>query len=329
MTPKVASQLMQIATAANVDLYAMARLASAHGAQVRFAHDAALSLAASDVAALHVQPSDGQRASATLLSTCLGLTGATSPLPQEALQALEEITSEDEGQELRIWLEFLHHRVLQLLHVGVQKSQPSTGATVALTDAFAQQLLEPSAYARQKLPPQLRLALAAVLDKPSCEGRDVCWALGVVLGGWGLGAPCAWQPLTGDMVPLPADAGCALGQRNHALAQNFVLGDSAFCPCSRVRITLGPVNHGWLRRCAPHSDAVAHQLHAVLQVALPHVVAADVDVALDGATLPPWRLVAAGGPMKPCPLDGLGVVTFLGPLARTTSVPWPLPQELG
>jgi len=323
MTPQIASELTRIARAPKTDLYALARLASAYGAQVRFAHDPALSLAATDVAALQVQDPGGPLESVTLTSTCLGLTGATSPLPQEALQDLEDMTGEDEGQQLRAWLELLHHRVLELLHLGVQKARPSTGATVALTDPFSQQLLGPSAYAGAVLPPQLRLALAAVLEKPSCHGRDVCWAVAVVLQGWGLKAPCRWQPLTGGMAPLPTDEGCALGQRNTALGQDCVLGDSAPCPCGRVQISLGPVDATWLGQCVPHSESVAQQLHAVLRATLPHAVAADVEVLVDSATLEPWRLAAVGA-ARPCPLDGLGVATFLGPSTRLTPVPWPL-----
>jgi len=323
MTPQINKQLAHFARAPKTELYAMARLLVAYGAEVRFAHDAALSLPATDVAALHGPAGGGDDLSATLVSTCLGMTGVVSPLPQETLQALDDAIGEEDGRELGAWLDVLHHRLLSLLHLGVQKSQPSTSATAALTDAFSMQLLQPTAFAQPLLPAQLRPALAAILSKPSCDGRDICWALGIVLQQWDLTTGRSWQPLTGGMVPLPQEQGRAIGQASCTLGGRCVLGDTAPSPCSRVQIILGPVGGDWLRRCAPHIEAVAQQLQAVLQAALPVAVAADVAVTIDGTTLEPWRL-AVGGTAGPCALDGLGVVTFLGPAPSTVRVPWPM-----
>lgn len=314
------------ALGASTDVYALVRLLASHGVHVQHAHDSTLHLAAADVCELTcaaAEPVPGSQA--LLVSTFLGLTGATSPLPQESLAALEEAMSADGGEQLAAWLAELHHRLLELLHEGVNRAQPGTCATTRLDDVVSRQLLEASAHAAQLLPRPLRLAARAVLSKPCCSAVDTAWAVRRVLRHHGLDCDVQCTPLTGGAAPLPPQETWMLGRGPSALGKTCVLGQYAHVPTARIAVQLGAVGLHWIDACSPQHASVASQLWGMLRAALPPQVGADVAVVLEGDALTPLQLGAADGVVSmQSPFVGLGANVFLGTPPARQAVPWPL-----
>ncbi len=323
MTQTKQDALLRIARATGTDVYALARLLRAHGVEVEFAHDNALTLAPTDVAGLKWPKRADAQESAVLVSTHLGLTGATSPLPQETLAALEEAMGDDDGRDLTALLAHLHHTLLSLLHQGMALGQPSTSATAQLTDPMSVQLLTATAHAEGVLPAADRMAAWAALSQPSCDSQHVSWALGTVLRRHHLSTQITCRPLAGTSEPLSDAALWALADANSTLAQSCILGTCAPALAHRVAIFLGPVDGAWLRACQEHVDAVALGISAMLQALLPAHVGADVALVLHADALVPWQLHVSDE-RRHSPIRGLGVETFLGETRSPQTIFWPV-----
>lgn len=309
----------------DVDLFAAARLLRAYNLGPTFVHDSSLLMAAREVVRLDCEPADSGR-TLRLHSNCLGLTGVASPLPQETLAALDDALIEDGGDALATWLGILHHRLLHLMHEGVARAQPSTCASTTSADLWSSQLLARSAHAEALLPEPLRLALSAVLEKPSCTAQDVSWALSVVLRLDQLPAPVRIEPMTGGWVTLAAGTSCELGERNHSLGESLTIGRWALAPPTNIDVVIGPVDAAWLAACAGKAQGIASRIDKTLQAVLPASIGARIWVAVAASHMAPWRLGPQPGKASGAqtPLMGLGIETFLGPAHGAAKAPWPL-----
>jgi type VI secretion system protein ImpH len=243
---------------------------------IHFRHDPALTFSASDIIAVRALSGEHPRFEVT--TTFLGLTGAVTPLP---LYFSEEIAGEDPQQG---FLDLFHHRLLSLLYRAFIKYQVAAEATETGVDAWARRLLSlagiDAATQKEVLEPSTLLGLAPALvyarRSPVALGNALAHVLDEDLPGVGVHV----EPLVGQWAPLDPRDLCRLGEANHRLGANLVLGTRLFDRAGRFRIELGPVDAREFRSLGAGSPLRA-RIDAVVALFVNDWLTCDVAVIVD------------------------------------------------
>lgn len=288
---------------------------------IRFRHDPALVFSAADVQSVAVhQASDASAASGDLSSpryeittTFLGLTGATSPLPE---YLVEDVLSEQRSAE-RDFLDLFHHRLLSLLYRLVMKYDVAADFQTDGGDAWSRRIVAlggTDAYAENSagaspLPTLLLLRLAPVLAVGPRNARSLRLVLEEVLRSEIGEASCAIDEFVGAWVALESDERMRLGQVNHRLGQGSLLGRRIFDASAKFRVRIGPVTRAAYDRLRPEGDLFPVVKHVVERM-LGNRLAFELEIAIATDAVPAFKLSAASG-MR------LGHSTWLGGAKRS------------
>jgi predicted component of type VI protein secretion system len=326
MTVPYLQALIRAGSAPNACPYALARALQAYAgaqAQIYFDHQDAHSLGHTDSVGMQRLLSDANPKQDTyrITTSFFGLTGAASPLPQETVAALQTAMTEEGGEALQALIRLIHHRLLTLLHDGVQASHPASAATEHRDDAWSRRLLAWAPVGATPVTDSARLAHFWALSKPVCNDQDLASAMTAVLHRYALKAAVWVEPLTGGLCPLAAEDVWKLGACQRALGEDTVLGHVALQPAASLRLHIqpeaGPVFMAWQKVAAE----VVAEMRALCGVLLPTATFADVVLRPIGQQLPPWRLGPAKAPQADG-LQGLGRSTFFKDATTTAHIPW-------
>lgn len=266
---------------------------------VHFSHARDLSFSVRDVHDATRTP-DGHIA---LMTTFLGLTGSTSPLP---LYIAEEVAQEDTEHAYRgAFLDLFHHRLISLLYRALfdlsyarayraAELDPITECLVSLTGLLGGQADE-DGFLRHL---HLRYASLLLNQPGSVEALESALSdtLAAHIGQASVRVVC----FVGDRVALADDLLSRLGQ-NTRLSVSFLLGTRVRDRASKLRICIGPLDRDGYHSLLPGAPGFAltqRVIHAMLR----EPIAYELELQLVAGCGRPFRLSR----------DRLGQMTWLG-----------------
>jgi len=232
-------------------------------------------------------------------TTFLGLLGVDTPLPQYAVDAI------DEAPQLRRLIDAVQHRVLALLHRAVQRCAYPATLGPARDDPTSRRLVDIIAAGVDgpELPPRAWLRMLrwspARLRTASGLASALSHLFAAELGNATL-AVGECIPHTSD---LPESARTRLGRPSTALGQRFVLGDRAPDGDGWFRVRVATVPAARARGFFRGGDALRRLFTAVAALAGP-LLRFDVEVVFAPGATPRMHL----GEPQP---SRLGVDTWL------------------
>lgn len=199
--------------------------------EVRIHHRSGLGFSSSDIAEVQRNEEGG----VTIWANFLGLTDSQSPIPDYLVH--EMVRCDDEAQRTRDYFNLFHHRLYELLFLGLQ----------AIDLPWAWSRTSPPCW-RQRVGALLGLidpaktsavttSLMSALLMPTPSARVVERALmGSLAPFLHKGASVRIQPFCGEMVHLDRAYQNQLGQRNHGLGQDCVLGERVTDRSGKIRM---------------------------------------------------------------------------------------------
>ncbi|MFP2923986.1 type VI secretion system baseplate subunit TssG [Pyxidicoccus sp. 3LG] len=233
------------------------------GERIRFRHAPSLGFASGDVSGVQLRQvparpdvPDSVRPLFEVVTTFLGLTGATSPLP--SLLA-EEVAQEDPDRPVRReFLDLFHHRLLSLLYRILCRYRVTSELTSDCTDEWSRRMLslagldtyEQSWKGRLPVWRLLRIAHLLACHTRSAERLEL--ALQDLLGEDLGEARVSIRQFVGRWVDI--DARTRLGRANHQLGRNLLLGSKAVDRTGRFEIEIGPLPPRTYQRLLPEGD---------------------------------------------------------------------------
>lgn len=269
-----------------------------------FRHDPSLAFSASDISSVVVEkPSSVERVVGEagqlryeITTTFLGLTGATSPLPE---YLVEDSVGEERSAE-RDFLDMFHHRLLSLLYRLVTKYDLGADFESSGHDAWSRRIVAlggADAYAEgreSRLPMLALLRLAPVLATGPRNGRSLRLALEEVLRSEIGAASVAIDEFVGAWVDIEADQLTRLGQANHRLGRDMVLGPRAFDVSAKFRVRIGPVTRSVYDRLRPQGDLFP-VVKEVVERMLGNRLAYELEIAIATESVPTFVLSTSSG----------------------------------
>ncbi|WP_240359335.1 type VI secretion system baseplate subunit TssG [Pyxidicoccus trucidator] len=231
--------------------------------RIRFRHDPSLAFASGDVSAvtLRQMPArpdvpDSKRPLFEVVTTFLGLTGASSPLPS---QMAEEVAQEDPDHPVRReFLDLFHHRLLSLLFRVLCRYRVTSELTSDCTDEWSRRMLSLAGldtYEKERpgtLPPWRLLRIAHLLACHTRSAERLELALTDLLGEHLGEARVTVNQFVGRWVDI--DARTQLGRAHRQLGRNFLLGSKAVDRMGRFQIEIGPLPPRTWQRLLPEGD---------------------------------------------------------------------------
>jgi type VI secretion system protein ImpH len=221
---------------------------------IRFRHDSNLTFSAGDVSSAVVRhipmdadnPHGALRPVVEIVTTFLGLTGSSSPMP---LYLAEEVNHEDEKSARRDFLDIFHHRLVSILYRAVMRyslarehrvnePDPWLARALSLAGMDPDTFVAPSAIPLAKL-----LRLGPLVGRRARGARAVSSALNILVEDY-LPARAAVrvEEFAGDWVPIHNDQQCSLGVRNNILGRHAMLGGKVFDKSNRFQVVIGPLD---------------------------------------------------------------------------------------
>lgn len=197
------------------------------------------------------------------------IAGYQGPLPDTYVEWLRDQLREG-NPDLADFLDLFNHRFNVLRYLlktrhrpALESTQPDGGATAdylsAVMGMFTTGLAE-----QLPLPRRTLLGLAGLLSNP----RRSPPMIEAVLRAY-LHCPVQLDPLQGDWRPIEEDDQIRLGQRNHRLGSQTILGQRHWFEQAAVRITIGPLDFDRANRLLPPAAGQSAPDHQAL-VALLH-----------------------------------------------------------
>ncbi len=300
---------------------------------IRFRHDPSLVFSAGDVSQVRLVPrvsewgeaQDGPKHIFEVVTTFLGLTGASSPLPG---YMVEEIAQEDPDRPLRRqFLDLFHHRLLSLLYRALSRYMPEGEATRAGDDVWSRRVLALAGLDTYERGPAVGLSvaqllrLAPLLATRARTARTLELGLTDVLRNDLGAARISVRQFAGSWVEVDPEQRMMLGKLNSHLGRTSMLGGKLFDRAGKFIIGIAPLDGPTYHRLLPEGDlsqlvreVVALVVRDPLECALELGVSEDVLGAFQLRTKSPARL---------------GRNTYLGgrqsavPRLRTRIVPLP------
>lgn len=221
---------------------------------IRFRHDSSLSFSTGDVESASIirvpvdldNPHGATRPVAQLVTTFLGLTGSTSPLP---MYIAEEVLHEDERGIRRDFLDIFHHRLISILYRSVMRYSLAREHRANQDDPWVDRVLaisglDPEAFVpRSAIPRGKLLQLAPLVGRRGRGARDLQAALRLLVDEHLTpGATLVVEEFAGGWVPVHNDQQCTLGVRNNLLGRDAMLGGKVFDRAGRFQIAVGPLD---------------------------------------------------------------------------------------
>lgn len=283
---------------------------------IRFRHDTSLSFSAGDVQSASIirvpvdldRPQGATRPVTELVTTFLGLTGSTSPLP---MYIAEEVLHEDERGVRRDFLDIFHHRLISILYRAVMRYSLAREHRAGGGDPWVDRVLalaglDPEAFVpRSAIPRGKLLQLAPLVGRRGRGARDLQAALRLLVGEHLTpGAQLVVEEFAGGWVPVHNDQQCTLGVRNNVLGRDEMLGGKVYDRSGRFRIAIGPLD-------ARGRDAFSAKgrglrlLQEGVRLVVRESLDYDVELRIDAAAAQRFRL-SARAPSR------LGLNTRLG-----------------
>jgi type VI secretion system protein ImpH len=300
---------------------------------IRFKHDPSLIFSAGDVSQVRLVPrvsewgeeQGGSKHVFEVVTTFLGLTGASSPLPG---YMAEEIAQEDPDRPLRRqFLDLFHHRLLSLLYRALSRYMPEGEATRAGDDVWSRRVLALAGLDTYERGPSVRLSvsqllrLAPLLATRARTARTLELGLSDVLRDDLGEAHVTVRQFAGSWVDVESEQRTELGKHNHQLGRNVMLGGRLFDRAGRFIIGIAPLDGATYHRLLPEGDLsplVREVVSLVVRDPLECALELGVSEEVLGAFQLRWKAPAR-----------LGRNTYLGgrhgavPRLRTRIVPLP------
>lgn len=233
---------------------------------IRFRHDPALVFSAGDVSHVKLVPRvsewgaerHGPRHVFEVVTTFLGLTGASSPLPG---YLVEEIAQEDPDRPLkREFLDLFHHRLVSLLYRALSRYLLEGEATRAGDDVWSRRVLALAGLDTYERGPQVGLSvaqllrLAPLLATRARTGRTLELALEDVLRDALGEARVTVRQFAGSWVDVETEQRMMLGRINSHLGRSSMLGGRLFDRAGKFIIGISPLDGTTYHRLLPEGD---------------------------------------------------------------------------
>ncbi len=306
---------------------------------IRFRHDPSLTFSSGDVSQVRLVPrvdewgqaQGGPKHVFEVVTTFLGLTGASSPLPG---YMIEEIAQEDPDKPLRRqFLDLFHHRLLSLLYRALTRYMPEAEATRAGDDVWTRRVLALAGLDTYERGPSVGLSvaqllrLAPLLATRARTSRTLELALSDVLRNDLGEARVTVRQFAGSWVEVDSEQRMMLGKLNSHLGRTSMLGGKLFDRAGKFIIGISPLDGGTYHRLLPEGD-----LSPLVREVVALVVRDPLECALE---LGVREDVLGAFQLKMKNAARLGRNTYLGgrhgavPRLRTRVVPLPLPTGSG
>jgi type VI secretion system protein ImpH len=306
---------------------------------IHFRHDPTLIFAAGDVSQVRLVPQvsewgaerHGPKHVFEVVTTFLGLTGASSPLPG---YIVEEIAQEDPDRPLkRQFLDLFHHRVVSLLYRALSRYMLEGETTRAGDDVWTRRVLALAGLDTYERGPSVRLSvsqllrLAPLLATRARTAQTLERALADVLREELGEARVTVQQFAGSWVDVEPEQRMKLGQLNSHLGRTSMLGGKLFDRAGKVIIGISPLDGPTYHRLLPEGD-----LSPLVREVVALVVRDPLECAME---LGVREDVLGAFQLKHKNPARLGRNTYLGgrhgavPRLRTRVVPLPLPAGSG
>jgi type VI secretion system protein ImpH len=306
---------------------------------IRFRHDPSLIFSSGDVSQVRLVPRvdewgqshGGPKHVFEVVTTFLGLTGASSPLPG---YMVEEIAQEDQDRPLRQqFLDLFHHRLLSLLYRALTRYMPEAEATRAGDDVWTRRVLALAGLDTYERGPSVGLSrsqllrLAPLLATRARTARTLELALSDVLREDLGEARVTVRQFAGSWVEVDSEQRMMLGKLNSHLGRTSMLGGKLFDRAGKFIIGISPLEGGTYHRLLPEGD-----LSPLVREVVALVVRDPLECALE---LGVHEDVLGAFQLKRKNAARLGRNTYLGgrhgavPRLRTRVVPLPLPTGSG
>lgn len=275
------------------DRVPVGELGPAHDEPVRFRHDPALVFSASDVKAITI---NGEPGPAQLVTTFLGLTGASSPL---ALLMCEEVVRDrvDDSGALAAFYDVFHHRLLSLFYRAWKKYRFSVGYRADGNDMLTRRGLAfvgvdiAGALPRHSLPPVIQLALAPLLSQRTRSARTLQIVFEHLLPE---GVDVSIQSFIERYVTISEDQHVAIGLHNCTLNTDCAIGRRVRDRAGRFRVCIGPVGYTDFEHMMP-GGPLYPTIRNIIQQFSRGIAEAELEVSLQQNESPRFELGSKQG----------------------------------
>jgi type VI secretion system protein ImpH len=302
---------------------------------IRFRHDPSLTFSAGDVSQVRLVPrtsewgqeQGGPRHVFEVVTTFLGLTGASSPLPG---YMVEEIAQEDPDRPVRRqFLDLFHHRVVSLLYRALSRYLLEGEATRAGDDVWSRRVLALAGLDTYERGPAVRLSvgqllrLAPLLATRARTSRTLELALMDVLRDELGEAQVSVRQFAGSWVEVEPEQRMQLGRLNSHLGRTSMLGGRLFDRAGKFIIGISPLDGATYHRLLPEGD-LSPLVREVVTLVVRDPLEYALELGVREDALGAFRLTMKS-PAR------LGHNTYLGgrkgavPRLRTRVVPLPPP----
>ena len=306
---------------------------------IRFRHDPSLIFASGDVSQVRLVPQvsewgaekQGPKHVFEVVTTFLGLTGASSPLPG---YIVEEIAQEDPDRPLkRQFLDLFHHRLVSLLYRALSRYMLEGETTRAGDDVWTRRVLALAGLDTYERGPSVRLSvsqllrLAPLLATRARTAQTLERALADVLREELGEARVSIRQFAGSWVEVETEQRMMLGKINSHLGRTSMLGGKLFDRAGKFIIGISPLDGATYHRLLPEGD-----LMPLVREVVSLVVRDPLECALE---LGVREDVLGAFQLKNKNPARLGRNTYLGgrhgavPRLRTRMVPLTLPTGSG
>lgn len=302
---------------------------------IRFRHDPSLTFSSGDVSQVRLVPrvsewgdeQNGPKHTFEVVTTFLGLTGASSPLPG---YMIEEIAQEDPDKPLkRQFLDLFHHRLLSLLYRALSRYMPEGEATRAGDDVWSRRVLALAGLDTYERGPLVGLSvaqllrLAPLLATRARTARTLELALADVLRNELGEARVSVRQFAGSWVDVEEEQRTKLGKLNYQLGRNVMIGGKLFDRAGKFIIGISPLDGSTYHRLLPEGD-LSPLVREVVTLVVRDPLECALELGVSEEVLGAFKLTTKA-PAK------LGRNTYLGgrhgaaPRLRSRIVPLPPP----
>jgi len=306
---------------------------------IRFRHDPSLVFSSGDVSQVRLVPQVSEWGEAKrgpkhvfeVVTTFLGLTGASSPLPG---YIVEEIAQEDPDRPMRRqFLDLFHHRLVSLLYRALSRYMLEGETTRAGDDVWTRRVLALAGLDTYERGPSVRLSvsqllrLAPLLATRARTAQTLERALTDVLREELGEARVTVRQFAGSWVDVESEQRMMLGKLNSHLGRTSMLGGKLFDRAGKFIIGISPLDGPTYHRLLPEGD-----LSPLVREVVALVVRDPLECAME---LGVREDVLGAFQLKHKNPARLGRNTYLGgrhgavPRLRTRVVPLPLPTGSG
>ncbi|WP_029770874.1 type VI secretion system baseplate subunit TssG [Pseudogulbenkiania sp. MAI-1] len=277
-------------------------------ARLRFRTLASLSFPASEL--VQYQPADEEGAvPAEMTVSFMGLTGPSGVLPTAYTELLLERRQQFRDTTLHAFLDLFSHRAIALFYAAWRKYRFWLAEEAGEQDGFSRNLLDLAGVGLSRLRGQaaqdgllderLFIYYAGLLSQKPLSALT----LQTLVEGL-FGTRAQLQQFAGQWLEVPLAEQSRLGSQSCELGVSLFAGGRQWDRQTKLQLRLGSLRRAQFEALLPGGDG-ARALQALMQFAVGHQLAVDVQLVLDKRDVPPARL-DADSPLR------LGASSWLG-----------------